>query len=148
MSEPGTYAAGPMRPWGRQTRTTSSATARWSGANMAPKADTTTSKVSSSNGMRCGSATLGAQRDAVGLRHPARCVEEMVDEIDGDHLGPTARRRERRGARAGDDVEHPFSGVEVDRFAEQLGVDAPESEPTRAASPVLHVADLCGATGR
>ncbi len=47
----------PIVPPGRQTRTSSRAAAAWSGANMCPNVDVTTSKLCSSNGSSAASPT-------------------------------------------------------------------------------------------
>ena len=47
----------PSRPPGRSTLTSSRAASSWSGANMAPNVEVTTSKLSSSYGSACASAT-------------------------------------------------------------------------------------------
>ena len=46
------------RAAGRQTRNSSSAVRRWSGANMWPKVEMTRSKLASSNGSSCASASI------------------------------------------------------------------------------------------
>ena len=47
----------PSRPPGRSTLISSPAVASWSGANIAPNVDVTTSKLPSGNGSLCASAT-------------------------------------------------------------------------------------------
>jgi hypothetical protein len=58
--DPGAQFDMPIRCPGRQTRTSSSATRCWSGANIAPNVDMTTSYELSSNGRFCASATCVA----------------------------------------------------------------------------------------
>ena len=54
----GVCATRPIRPPGRVTRASSFAVWTWSGANIAPKTEVTTSKLASSNGSASASASM------------------------------------------------------------------------------------------
>ena len=118
----GVQLSRPIVPPGRQTRTSSSATGWWNGANIAPIADMTTSKDASSNG-RC-SASASAQRSSRPSASAQRAagVEQLGGQVARGHVGAGAGRGERGVARAGRDVEHGVAG------ADAAGLDEPRAE--------------------
>ena len=87
-------SAAPIVPPGRQTRTSSSATSWWCGANIAPIEDITTSKDSSSNGRFSASASTQSSSTPSASRAGAAGVEQLGREVAGGH-------RARRAAAAG-----------------------------------------------
>jgi hypothetical protein len=70
----------PIVPPGRQTRSSSAAVARWSGAKIAPNADVTPSNSASPNGSACASATTrssSAPAAAASTRPAVKCSGVM-----------------------------------------------------------------------
>ena len=123
MKPSGVQLARPILPPGRQTRTSSAAARSWSGVNITPKVETTTSKLPSANGSASASASRNSisSRSAVGAL--AGALEQRRHVVGGDHVAPAARGGERDVAVAGGDVEHLLSGAEVERFAQLLADD-------------------------
>jgi hypothetical protein len=62
-------------------------------------------------------------RQAVGHGALAAAFEQRADIVRRHHLGEAARRRERRIAVAGGDIEDALIAAQVDRFAEHLADD-------------------------
>ena len=68
MNPAGVQLASPMRPPGRHTRASSAAACAWSGANMTPKVDSTTSNACRVEGQRLGVGALEVHLQALGAR--------------------------------------------------------------------------------
>ena len=75
----------------------------------------------------------------IGLGASPRLLEELRHVVRRGDVGEPARRRERRVAVAGGDVEHPLEGEEVDRFAERLADHL---------EPYADLAEVAGGPGR
>ena len=99
----------PMVPPGRHTRTSSSAVRWWSGANIAPTQDSTTSNASASNGSASASASTHSSSTpaAAAARRPASNSSGVRSEAMT--VGPGRRRRDRRVAGTRGHVEHPLA---------------------------------------
>ena len=123
MKPSGVQLARPILPPCRQTRTISAAARSWSGVNITPKVDTTTSKLPSANGSASASATAERDVEPFGGGAFARAIEQRVHVVDRHHVAPAPRGRERGIAVAGGDVEHPLPAAEVERFAQLLADD-------------------------
>ena len=72
MKPSGVQLARPIRPPGRQTRSSSAADFAWSGANITPKVESTASKLASSKGSASASASwkLTCRRSAAARSAP------------------------------------------------------------------------------
>jgi hypothetical protein len=77
-----------------QTRSSSAAARSWSGANMTPTADSTASKLASSNGsLGVGLDQLDLQ--TLGPRSLVGPLQQRRDVVDAHDLAAVARRRDR-----------------------------------------------------
>ena len=74
-------------------------------------------------GQVLGIGDADGHREALGGGAGAGTFEQGRDVVGGGDLGETPRRRERRVAVAGGDVEYPLPGAEVDRLAERFSDD-------------------------
>ena len=87
----------PILPPGRQTRSSSRAVFSWSGANIAPKVDSTTSNEASSNGSVLRIALDELDVVALGGRALTRPLEQCGDVVEADGVAESgAQRRSRR----------------------------------------------------
>jgi hypothetical protein len=66
---------------------------------------------------------LGAKRHAVGVSDAPGRLQEVVDEVGGDDVGPPARSGDRGGAVTGTDVEDRLARVDVERLTQQFAVE-------------------------
>ena len=111
-----------MRPPGRSTRASSWAVTAWRGANMHPKVERTTSKLSSSSG-RSSASPWTHSTSHPGLRGQAPAGgEELGREVDADDAGARLGRAQRRVAGPAGDVEDILAGTDAD------GLDDPRSD--------------------
>ena len=89
------------------------------GANIEPKTDVTTSKLSSSNGIASASpsSNCACTPSAMALTRP---LEQRWHVVDADDLATAACRGEGRIPAAGRDVEHAVGGMDVERLDQLL----------------------------
>ena len=123
MKPSGVQFASPIRPPGRQTRSISAAARSWSGANITPKVESTTSKLAVGEGQGLGIGFAEADREALGGGAGAAAFQQRRDVVGRGDLGEAARGGERGVAIAGRDVEHPFAGTDIDGLAQRLADD-------------------------
>ena len=123
MKPSGVWATRPIRPPGRVTRASSLAVRSWSGANIAPNTELTTSKllVVERQRLRVALEEVGVQ--ALGLGAPARPLEQGRDVVEADDRAAAPRRGQGGVAAAGRDVEDALGRVDVERLDEQLRHD-------------------------
>ena len=96
----------PIVPPGRHTRSSSSATAAWSGAKIAPNEEVTTSNSLSCERERLGVGLDPFELDPVRLGFAAARFEVLGRQVRGHYLGPGLGGADRSVARPGGDVEH------------------------------------------
>ena len=85
--------------------------------------DAPTSKLASGNGSASASASRNSTFSRFGRGALAAAFEQRRHVIGRGHVAPAARRRERRVAVAGRDIEHLAAGAQVERFAQLLADD-------------------------
>ena len=122
MKPSGVQLARPIFPPGRQTRISSAAARSWSGVNMTPKVETTTSKLASWKGA-LPRRPRGTRSSARRPRRGAGAVEQGRNVVGRRHVAPTARRRQRGVAVAGSDVQHRLPGADVEGLAQVFADD-------------------------
>jgi hypothetical protein len=115
----------PIVPPGRHTRRSSSATAWWSAAQIAPTHDVTTSNSASPKRERLGVALHPVERDAEAAGLGAAGLEVLRRQVRGGHARAGRGGAQRRVARAGCDVEHTLARVDPARRHE-LGPELPD----------------------
>ena len=93
MNPSGVWATRPIRPPWRVTRTSSAAVRSWSGANIAPNTEVTTSNKPGSNGA-LGVALPELGLDDLGSGTLAGVVEQRGDVVHPDDLAAMPGRRE------------------------------------------------------
>ena len=123
MKLSGVQLARPMSPPGCRRARAPRAACSWSGVNITPKVESTTSNEPSAKGSFSASASLERHDVPLGLRAPAPRFEQRGDVVGGRHVAPAPRRGERRVAVAGGDVEHARARAQVERLAQALADD-------------------------
>ena len=123
MKPSGVQLARPILPPRLQTRSISAAALSWSGVNMTPKVETTTSKLASANGSASASASLELDRQPFGRGALAAALEQRRHIVGRGHLAPAPRGGEGDIAVAGRDVEHLLAGAQVERLAQLFADD-------------------------
>ena len=124
MKPSGVQFARPILPPDLQhTRSSSAAALSWSGVNITPKVETTTSKLSSGNGNASASASRNSTVQPLGRGALAAAIEQRRHVVGRGHVAPAARGRERHVAVAGRDVEHLAAGAKIERLAQLLADD-------------------------
>ena len=123
MKPSGVQLARPILPPGLQTRISSAAARSWSGVNITPKVETTTSKLPSGERQRLRVGLAERDVEPLGVGALAGALEQRRHVVGGDHVAPAARRGERDVAVAGGDVEHLLPGAQVERLAQLFADD-------------------------
>ena len=113
--------ATPMRPPGRQTRTSSAAARSWSAVNMTPIAETTKSNDSSSNGSASASATSKSMLQVLGRGAAPGGLDELLDVVDAGDVAEGAGGLDGDVAGPGRDVQDRAAGTQPDAVAQPLG---------------------------
>ena len=115
----------PIVPPGRVTRISSRATARWSGAKIAPAALVTTSNAPSANGRSCASASthsISSPRASASRRPSSSCSGVMSHAVT---LRAALGRAQGDVAAAGGDVQDALPGADA-RVGHELGAEVPD----------------------
>ena len=107
----------PIRPLGRQTRSSSPTMPSWPGIEMASPADSTTSKELSGRGR---SSALPSRKATSNPSAWARSRLQPLGDVDADDSAEAAGGGQRGAAATAGHVQHPRTGVEIDGLAEQL----------------------------
>ena len=112
MKPAGVQLSSAIVPPGRQTRTSSAAVRSWSGTNIEPRQESTTSKAPSANGSSAASPSI---HSSVAPRWAAAArplLEQLGADVERDDVGAGARGGGDRGvAVARGDVEHALAGA-------------------------------------
>ncbi len=116
----GVQQARPILPPGRQTRASSRAAWGWSGANITPKVETTTSKDASAKGKRFGVGLLEVDLPALGRGAQAAAFEQRGNVVGAGDASTATGGGEGDVPVARGDIEDLGPAAEIERFAQQL----------------------------
>ena len=122
-SPSGVQFAIPIRPPGRQTRRSSAAVFGWSGANIAPKVESTTSNDASSNGSSWASPSTNSTSSPSAAARSRPFASSSGHVVDPDGLAEPPGRGQRGVAAPAGDVEDPLAGEQLHRLAQVLADD-------------------------
>ena len=150
MKPVGVQEISPMRPPGRQTRTSSSAASWWCGSEHHADAGGHGVEHVVVVGQVLGVADLPLEADARGLGIGLALVEQLGREVAGDDVRPGRGGRDRDVAGSGGHVEHVVVGAEMGRLDEhgsEVGDDLGRDGVVVAERPHRAVARLQGGVG-
>ena len=123
MKPSGVQLARPIRPPSRTTRSISRAARVWSGENITPKVESTTSKLEFAKGNASASATSKRDVQSFGLGTCLSLFKQGSNVVGGRDLGKATRRGQGCIAVSRSDVEYALSRTHIDRLGERLAND-------------------------